>query len=73
MGSTFAGEVDVKTMLPVGFDRNTLYVGGSGSGNYTNIQDAITTIFGLMTLTAMPLSRLLNSLSSRLTGMSTWT
>ena len=40
MGSTFAGEVDV-TMLPVGFDRNTLYVGGSGSGNYTNIQDAI--------------------------------
>ena len=41
IGSTFAGDVDVKTMLSVGFDGNTLYVGGTGEGNYTNIQDAI--------------------------------
>jgi len=41
VGSTFAGDADVKTMSPVGFDGNTLYVGGSGAGNYTRIQDAI--------------------------------
>jgi len=28
VGSTFAGDADVKTMSPVGFDGNTLYVGG---------------------------------------------
>ena len=41
IGSTFAGDVDVKTMLSVGFDGNTLYVGGSGPNNYTTIQSAI--------------------------------
>ena len=41
IGSTFAGDADVKTMSSVGFDDNTLYVGGSGPGNYTKIQDAI--------------------------------
>ena len=41
IGSTFAGDVDVKTMSPVDFDGNTLYVGGNGTGNYTKIQDAI--------------------------------
>ncbi len=41
IGSTFAGEIDVKTMSSVSFDGNTLYVGGSGPNNYTKIQDAI--------------------------------
>jgi len=41
IGSSLAGDVDVKTISPVGFDGNTLYVGGSGPGNYTRIQDAI--------------------------------
>jgi len=41
IGSTFAGDVDVKTISPVGFDGNTLYVGGSGPNNYTTIQSAI--------------------------------
>jgi len=41
IGSTFAGDIDVKTMSSVGFDGNTLYVGGSGANNYTKIQDAI--------------------------------
>jgi len=41
IGSTFAGDVDVKTMSPVVFDGNTLYVGGSGPNNYTTIQSAI--------------------------------
>ena len=41
IGSTFAGDVDVKTMSSVGFDGDTLYVGGSGPGNYSKIQDAI--------------------------------
>ena len=41
IGSTFAGDADVKTMSPVGFDGNTLYVGGTGPGNYTSIQNAI--------------------------------
>jgi len=41
IGSTFAGDADVKTMSPVGFDGNTLYVGGLGPGNYTTIQAAI--------------------------------
>jgi len=41
IGSTFAGDADVKTMSPVGFDGNTLYVGGSGPNNYTTIQSAI--------------------------------
>jgi len=41
IGSTFAGDVDVKTMSSTGFDGNTLYVGGSGPNNYTKIQDAI--------------------------------
>ena len=41
IGSTFAGDVDVKTMSLVGFDGNTLYVGGSGPNNYTTIQSAI--------------------------------
>ena len=41
IGSTFAGDVDVKTMSSVGFDGNTLYVGGSGPGNYSSIQGAI--------------------------------
>ena len=41
IGSTFAGDADVKTMSSVGFDGNTLYVGGSGPGNYTSIQDAL--------------------------------
>ena len=41
IGSTFAGEVDVKTVSSVGFDGNTLYVGGSGPNNYSSIQEAI--------------------------------
>ena len=41
IGSTFAGDTDVKTMSSVGFDGNTLYVGGSGPNNYTSIQAAI--------------------------------
>jgi len=41
IGSTFAGDVDVKTMSSVGFDGDTLYVGGSGPNNYTTIQSAI--------------------------------
>jgi len=41
IGSTFAGDADVKTMASVGFDGNTLYVGGSGANNYTTIQSAI--------------------------------
>jgi parallel beta-helix repeat protein len=41
VGSTFAGDEDVKTVSLVGFDGNTLYVGGSGPNNYTKIQDAI--------------------------------
>ena len=41
IGSTFAGDAEVKTMSSVGFDGNTLYVGGSGPNNYTRIQDAI--------------------------------
>jgi len=41
IGSTFAGDVEVKTMSSVGFDGNTLYVGGSGPNNYTTIQSAI--------------------------------
>ena len=41
IGSTFAGDVDVKTVSSVGFDGNTLYVGGSGPGNYSTIQSAI--------------------------------
>ena len=41
IGSSIARDVDVKTMSSVGFDGNTLYVGGSGPGNYTKIQDAI--------------------------------
>ena len=45
IGSTFAGDVDVKTMSSVVFDGNTLYVGGSGPNNYTRIQDAINDAF----------------------------
>ena len=41
IGSTFAGDADVKTISLVGFDGNTLYVGGSGQNNYTLIQAAI--------------------------------
>jgi len=41
IGSTFAGDVDVKTVSPVSFDGNTLYVGGMGPNNYTSIQSAI--------------------------------
>jgi len=41
IGSTFAGDVDVKTVSSVGFDGDTLYVGGSGPNNYTTIQSAI--------------------------------
>ena len=41
IGSTFAGDADVKTMSSAGFDGNTLYVGGSGPNNYTTIQSAI--------------------------------
>jgi len=41
IGSTFAGDADVKAMSSVGFDGNTLYVGGSGPNNYTRIQDAV--------------------------------
>ena len=41
IGSTFAGDADVKTMSTVSFDGNTLYVGGSGPNNYTSIQEAI--------------------------------
>jgi parallel beta-helix repeat protein len=41
IGSTFAGDVDVKSVSSVGFDGNTLYVGGSGPNNYTTIQSAI--------------------------------
>jgi len=41
IGSSFAGDVDVKTMSSVGFDGNTLYVGGSGANNYTTIQSAV--------------------------------
>jgi len=41
IGSTFAGDADVKTMSSVGFAGNTLYVGGSGPNNYTSIQSAI--------------------------------
>jgi len=41
IGSTFAGDADVKTMSPVGFDGNTLYVGGTGPNNYTTIQSAV--------------------------------
>ena len=41
IGSSFAGDVDVKTISSVGFDGNTLYVGGLGPNNYTTIQSAI--------------------------------
>jgi len=41
IGSSLAGDVDVKSVSSVGFDGNTLYVGGSGPNNYTKIQDAI--------------------------------
>ena len=41
IGSTFAGDVDVKTMSSISFDGNILYVGGSGPNNYTSIQSAI--------------------------------
>ena len=41
IGSTFAGDIDVKTMSSAVFDGNTLYVGGSGPNNYTRIQDAV--------------------------------
>jgi len=41
IGSTFAGDADVKTMSPVCFDGNRLYVGGSGPGNYSTIQSAV--------------------------------
>ena len=41
IGSTFAGDADVKTMPSVGFDGDTLYVGGSGPNNYSTIQSAI--------------------------------
>jgi len=41
IGSSLAGEVDVKSVSSVVFDGNTLYVGGSGPNNYTKIQDAI--------------------------------
>ena len=41
IGSTFAGDVEVKIVSPVCFDGNTLYVGGSGPNNYTTIQSAI--------------------------------
>ena len=41
IGSTFAGDVEVKTISSVGFDSSTLYVGGSGPNNYTTIQSAI--------------------------------
>ena len=33
--------VEKKSTMPTNYDGNTLYVGGSGSGNYTRIQDAI--------------------------------
>jgi len=41
IGSTFAADIDVKTVSPVSFDGNTLYVGGSGPNNYTTIQSAV--------------------------------
>jgi len=41
IGSVFAGDADAKTISSVGFDGNTLYVGGSGPNNYTTIQSAI--------------------------------
>ncbi len=41
IGSSFAGDVDVKSVSSVVFDGNTLYVGGSGPNNYTTIQSAI--------------------------------
>ena len=41
IGSSFAGDVDVKTISSIGFDGNTIYVGGSGPNNYTSIQSAI--------------------------------
>ena len=41
VSSSIARDADAKTMSPVGFDGNTLYVGGSGPNNYTRIQDAI--------------------------------
>jgi len=41
IGSTFAGNTEVKTRSLVGFDGNTLYVGGTGPNNYTTIQGAI--------------------------------
>jgi len=39
--SCIAVNADVKTISPVSFDGNMLYVGGSGPNNYTSIQDAI--------------------------------
>ena len=39
IGSSFAR--DIQPMSLVGFDGNTLYVGGSGPNNYTTIQSAI--------------------------------
>jgi len=41
IGSSFAGDADVKTISSVSFDGNTIYVGGSGPNNYTMIQSAI--------------------------------
>jgi len=41
VSSSFARDADIKTISPVSFDGNTLYVGGSGPNNYTRIQDAI--------------------------------
>ena len=41
IGSTFAGDTDIKSISSVDFDGNTLYVGGSGPNNYTTIQSAI--------------------------------
>ena len=41
IGSSFAGDSNVNSVSPVGFDGNTLYVGGNGPNNYTRIQDAV--------------------------------
>ena len=44
VSSSFARDADVKTMSSVGFDGNTLYVDGTGPGNYTSLDIVITNI-----------------------------
>jgi len=41
IGSTFAGDADVKTMSSVGFDGNIIVVDDEGDGDFTSIKEAL--------------------------------